>query len=481
MTGDFALADAVRRCDRLAALAQRDDRHPGLVAAVVRPDRPLWTAAVGADVTADHQFRIGSITKTFTAVLVMQLRDAGQLELRDPLSAHLEVPAHGTLTLRDLLGHTAGLQREPHGDVWDTLRMPDTGQLVAELELAEAISRPGRRWHYSNLAFALLGEVVATRYGAPWAEVLADRVLQPLGMTRTTVAPVPPAAQGYLVEPYTDRAHPEGPVDLRGFAPAGQLWSTVGDLATWADFLASGHPEVLAASTLEEMSEPVAVVERDVFTDAWGLGLQLTHRGGRAVHAGHGGAMPGFLASLQVRRADRIGAVALGNNGVGEGIFDLTHHLIEASLDADPAAGGAVADRRAGPAGVHQRARHLVGRGPALRLPLEGRRAARPAGERPGRPALVSLCRGAGQPGRAAHGVRPGGRRAAAAAPRPGRDGHRDALGDVQVHQDAADHRLTARCQGAVAVHEAACGRPSGGAGGQAQVRHVPTRADRRG
>jgi CubicO group peptidase (beta-lactamase class C family) len=336
VTGDFALADAVRRCDRLAALAQRDDRHPGLVAAVVRPDRPLWTAAVGTDVTADHQFRIGSITKTFTAVLIMQLRDAGQLELRDPLSAHLDVPAHGTLTLRDLLAHTAGLQREPHGDVWDTLRMPDTGQLVAELELAEAITRPGRRWHYSNLAFALLGQVVATRYGAPWGEVLADRVLRPLGMARTTLAPVAPAAQGYLVEPYTDLAHQEGPVDLHGFAPAGQLWSTVGDLATWATFLATGHPEVLAAGTLDEMSEPVAMVQRDVFTEAWGLGLQLTHRGGRAVHAGHGGAMPGFLASLQVRRADRVGAVALGNNGVGEGIFDLTHELIEASLDADP-------------------------------------------------------------------------------------------------------------------------------------------------
>src|ERR687890_329346 len=122
-----------------------DARVPALSVAVHRPDRSLWTCTVGASgnpahrLDADSRFRIGSVTKTFTAVLVMQARDDGLLDLDDPISRHLDVPAHGDATIRRLLSHTAGFQREPWGDVWDTLVAPDAAALLAQLDRAERV------------------------------------------------------------------------------------------------------------------------------------------------------------------------------------------------------------------------------------------------------------------------------------------------------------------------------------------------------
>ena len=151
--------------------------------AVHRADRPLWTFQVGTSgrsrrrSDAATRFRMGSVTKTFTAVLVMQCRDDGLLDLDDPVSAHLPVPAHGELTIRRLLSHTSGLQREPYGDVWDTLRTPDAEQVLADLARAERVLPTARRYHYSNLGLSLLGHLVGRLRGGTWAEVLADRIL----------------------------------------------------------------------------------------------------------------------------------------------------------------------------------------------------------------------------------------------------------------------------------------------------------------
>ncbi len=332
---------AARRCDRLVRELQAEHRVPAITAAVARADRPLWAAAVGEaspgqPVTADTVFRIGSITKTFTAVLVMQLRDEGLLDLDDPLSAHLDVPAHGELTIRRLLTHRSGLQREPYGDVWDTLQTPDTEGIVADLAHTERVLAPERRWHYSNLAYALLGAAVGQLTHGTWAEVLHDRLLRPLGLDRTSLEAVAPAATGFLVEAYSDVAHPEVPVDSAGTSPAGQLWSTAGDLARWAMFLAAPDPQILAATTLDEMCQLTTVVDNDDWQVGWGLGLMLVPRGDRITHVGHDGAMPGFLAGAYTRRSDKIAAVALGSSGTASAICGLPHTLIEVSLAADP-------------------------------------------------------------------------------------------------------------------------------------------------
>ena len=208
---------------------------PALSVALHRADRDLWTCTVGTSGNPDHpldagsRFRIGSVTKTFTAVLVMQARDDGLLDLDDPIGKHLDVPAHGDATIRRLLSHTAGFQREPHGDVWDTLLAPDADDLLAELDRAERVLPNARRFHYSNLAVAVLGQLVARLRGGTWAAVL-DR--PDPGAARAWPRPPSTAAAeavvGYLVDAYSDAARPEPQFDLGGVAPAAQLWSTAG-------------------------------------------------------------------------------------------------------------------------------------------------------------------------------------------------------------------------------------------------------------
>jgi CubicO group peptidase (beta-lactamase class C family) len=361
-----AVTQVSQRLERMTRQVQAEARVPALSVALHRADRPLWTFTVGGTgdgtrLGADTRFRIGSVTKTFTAVLVMQCRDDGLLDLDDPIGRHLAVPAHGELTVRRLLSHTAGLQREPHGDVWDTLRPPGTDKLIADLVSAERVLPPARRFHYSNLALALLGHAVGRLRGGAWADVLADRVLSPLGLSATGVAPGPAAATGFLVDAYSDHARPEPATDFGAVAPAAQLWSTGSDMARWAAFLADPAAvdpagAVLRPATLDEMRWPLTVTDEALWSVGFGLGLILLPQPGpapdgsgsgpdpgqRVLHVGHDGAMPGFLASVYGRRggagtAGAMGCAVLGSSGTAAEIFDLPHRLLAAAAQDDPA------------------------------------------------------------------------------------------------------------------------------------------------
>src|SRR4051812_30806840 len=338
------VSGAVGRLERMVRRTQAQARVPGLSVAVHRADRALWTLQVGGSgravepLDAGTRFRIGSVTKTFTAVLVMQCRDDGLLGLDDPIGAHLDVPRHGGLTVRRLPAPPAGLQREPHGDVWDTLLAPDERQLLDDLAHAERVLPPGRRYHYSNLGMALLGQAVGRLRGGTWAEVLAEKVLTPLGLTSVSPDGHPRGAVGYLVDAYSDHARPEPPTDFRGAGPAAQLWGTAADLARWAAFLvdpAGVDPagKVLAPATLDEMRWPLTTTDETAWAAAFGLGLQLIPQpapqaGDRVVHVGHDGAMPGFLAGVYGRRGAEdtpraFGAAVLASSGTASAILNL--------------------------------------------------------------------------------------------------------------------------------------------------------------
>jgi CubicO group peptidase (beta-lactamase class C family) len=332
-----------QRYERLVRRTQADARIPALSAALHRADRPLWTLQVGGGGT---RFRIGSVTKTFTAVLVLQCRDDGLLDLDDPIGAHLDLPAHGELPIRRLLSHTAGLQREPYGDVWDTLDAPDVHRLLVDLSRAERVLPQARRYHYSNLGFALLGQLVGRVRRSGWQEVLRARVLEPMGLAATTVEPGDSAATGYLVDAYSDHARPEPPADFGGVGPAAQLWSTAADMARWAAFLADPaavDPSgvVLRAATLDEMRWPLTVTEEALWSIGFGLGLILVPQGDRVVHVGHDGAMPGFLAGVYGRRGGSApracGVAVLGSSGTASALLDLPHALLSAAAEHDPA------------------------------------------------------------------------------------------------------------------------------------------------
>ena len=337
-------AEVARGLDLMVAERQREWRTPGLASTVVRGGSPVWRGFVGATVvdrpealpTPETQFRMGSITKTFTAVLVMQCRDDGLVDLDDRLEQHIPGTRHGALTIRRMLAHLSGLQREPVGEVWERPEGPSLGELLAGVDDAEAVLPPGRRHHYSNLAYALLGEVVARLRHDTWEGVLQQRVLAPLGMASTTPRRRAPYAQGYLSDPYADRLLPEPEFPGNAFAPAAELWSTVDDLGRWASFIADPPAEVLSADTLEEMCHPQVVYDLDAWTLAWGLGFML-HRRGERVLVGHDGAMPGFLAGLAVRRPEKVGSVVLVNSSAGADpgglAVDLALRVVEDDAD----------------------------------------------------------------------------------------------------------------------------------------------------
>jgi CubicO group peptidase (beta-lactamase class C family) len=333
---------SVAELSRLVREAQSEQRIPSISAAAVGNGEVVWDEALGlADVegkveaTPDTQYRVGSITKTFTAAAVMQLRDAGELELDDPLSQHIPEAAHGDSTLRRLLTHLSGLQREMPGYVWETLEFPDREGLVAGLAEAEQVLRAGARWHYSNLAFALLGEVVARRSGLDYEDYVRDRLLEPVGLARTSFEQTLPAANAYLVDPYADAVRPEQNVINGAFAAAGSLWSTTGDLARWGRFLVEGADGVLAEATVEEMRRFQSMADLEEWKLGWGLGVALMRENDR-IFIGHGGAMPGFLAGLAISPKERSGAVVLVNSGAGVKIEELLRKLAVKAAEAYP-------------------------------------------------------------------------------------------------------------------------------------------------
>ncbi len=298
--------------DALASL-QAAGRLPSVSAAVARGGTPVWQGCVSVlpdrEVTSASSYRIGSITKTLTAVLVMQLRDEGRLALDDPIGRFVPT-GYADATVHDLLAHTAGLQSEPAGAWWERVDGGTVDELLAANDGSGRVAAAGEGYHYSNLGFALLGEAVARLRGASWWEVVQQRLLAPLGMGATSYHPPADHAPGRSVDHFAHTLWAEPHSDTRAMAPAGQLWSTVGDLLRWADFLATGHPDVLAPATLAEMAE------RATPTEAYGLGLRVLSVDGRTL-VGHTGSMPGFMASLFVDRSTRDAVVALTDATTG--------------------------------------------------------------------------------------------------------------------------------------------------------------------
>jgi CubicO group peptidase (beta-lactamase class C family) len=329
---------APERFRRLVLEAQSEGRLPSISAAAFRGGEVVWDDAVGladvdrrTDATTDTQYAVASITKTFTAASMLQLRDAGRLDLEDPLSRHIPEAVHGTPTLRRLLSHASGLQREPPGEVWETLRFPDEQELLTSLEEAEQVLPPSAAWHYSNLAYALLGHVVSRVSGTPFQDYVRERLLSPLGLERTTWGPGDGAALPYFVEPYSDAVQREPVLEVGGKGGESGLYSTVGDLARWGSFLADPDESVLAPASVAEMHDLQIMAEPD-WTLGWGLGIELWRRGER-VYGGHTGGFPGFLSIMLYSRRDKTGAVLLTNSSTWPKLSASGLDLAEAALE----------------------------------------------------------------------------------------------------------------------------------------------------
>jgi CubicO group peptidase (beta-lactamase class C family) len=337
-----------RLLDARLARDQADERLPSVIAGLARDGELVWTGGRG-DVDghrpdADTQYRAGSITKTFVALCVMRLRDSGQLSLSDQLGEHLDVAGLGAssavaaMTIGQLLSHSAGLRAETAGPWWERTPGSSLSDLAAA-SLGDDASRfrAGRRHHYSNVGYALLGALLAAKHGQGWYEVISRELLTPLGMTRTTQRPQAPHATGYAVHPYADVLLAEPEHDAGAMAPAGQLWTTVTDLARFARLLSGQVDGIIAPETLAEMREPVVIAEAagQPWTSAYGLGLQLWNAEGRGRY-GHTGSMPGFFAVIGITDAPGADTVILACNSTTGPSMSLGPDLFKILADEEP-------------------------------------------------------------------------------------------------------------------------------------------------
>jgi CubicO group peptidase (beta-lactamase class C family) len=357
------LPTTARRLEVELASSQHQGRLPSVVGGVVRDGKLAWAGARGRTVRhgeearpdADTQYKIGSVTKTMTAALVLLARERGELALDDPVRRFLPEGPFPDADLRSLLAHTAGISAEPAGSWWERSPGQDAAQLAATHADAERVLEPRAMFHYSNLGYGVLGRVVEAVTGCSWREALQEQLLDPLAMSRTTYQFAPPHAEGFAVHHLTGELTVEPLPDTGAMAPAGQLWSTVTDQARWLTALVDPDRSVLSEASLRAMRTPQGgLPDTEGVGSTYALGLQVLAARGRTL-VGHGGSMPGFVCGVWVDPASRVGAVVLANAGYG--LDDLSVRLVHEVLDAEPP----LAPEWLPPAAVAADLRELVG------------------------------------------------------------------------------------------------------------------------
>lgn len=334
--------------------------QPGISVGGVYDQKLIWARGFGyADVekkvaaTPATIYRMASVTKTFTATAIMQLRDAGKLSLDDPVVKHLpwfkiksafaDAPV---ITIRHLLTHTSGLPREAAFPYWMDANFPTIEQIKETLPNQEAAFAPETRWKYSNLALALAGEIVAVVSGSPYDVYVQKHILEPLGMSSSTML-FPEAHRSRLAVGY-GRRMPEGPrevrpyMDCKGITPAANLSSTVEDLARYLAFEMSdgkvNGKAILKSSSLREMHRVHWL--RPDWRGGAGIGFAINRTNDRTT-VGHGGSLAGYRTQISFSPDEKLGVIVLTNSDDGNPGFYVTqifNALAPALKKAMPAA-----------------------------------------------------------------------------------------------------------------------------------------------
>ena len=323
---------------------------PEIAVGIVAEGELAWFLGAGwADLDSgtrpsEHSLaRVASVTKTFTATAVLQLRDRGLLSLDDPLDAHLpefaQVRERGgrrrEVTIRALLTHRSGLVTKSPPTSWDQPSFPGMTEILAALPETAVVVPANTTWKYSNLAFALLGEVVARRSGEPYADYVQEHVVDPLGLAESAFE-LDERLQALAMTGYQPAAHEDRPemaarVSLAGLTAAGQLHTNVRDLARWITFHLGAGPasdaSVLAPATLAEAQQTLWA--QPDFLLGQGLGWRMVRVGDHVFH-NHGGSVHGFNSSVGFHVPTGIGVVVLANLWPALVARDLALELLEA-------------------------------------------------------------------------------------------------------------------------------------------------------
>lgn len=333
---------------------------PGAVFGIIIDGELVWVKTAGvretkanAPVTPDTMFRIASMTKSFTALSILKLRDEGKLSLDDPVAryvpslANLPYPTKDSpeLTIRLLLTHSEGF---PEDNPWGDRQLAQTDETMkAWMQAGIPFSTaPGTAYEYSNYGFAILGQVVTQASGRPYAEYVRDNILRPLGMTSSgfekSDVPSERIAIGYRFE---DDKWKEEPILAHGsFGAMGGLWTTARDLARYVAFHLSAFPPrdeedrgPVKRSSVREMQQawrmqPASALRATVDSplllgvSSYGYGLGSS-QDCRFTHiVGHGGGLPGYGSLMRWLPEYGVGMIAMSNltyGGFG-GLFNDT-------------------------------------------------------------------------------------------------------------------------------------------------------------
>jgi CubicO group peptidase (beta-lactamase class C family)/D-alanyl-D-alanine dipeptidase len=313
-----------------------DKQIPGLSIALVDDQQIVWAQGFGvADpkskkpATAATVYRIGSVSKLFTDIAIMQLVERGELNLDAPVSDYLPEfhprnPFGTPITLRELMSHRSGLLREPPvGNYFDPTE-PSLAATVRSLNDTELVFAPQTHTKYSNAAIAVVGYLLEQRNHQVFAAYLKHVVLDPMGMAHSSFAPDVNVAQNLAkAKMWTyDGKTFDAPTFQLGMIPAGSMYSTVTDLGNFLSVLlargktASGT--LLKPASLDEMWSPR-------FPNAggrvFGLGFVVGDMDGHRM-VGHGGAIYGFATSLNVLPDDKLGVVVTATADVANAVTD---------------------------------------------------------------------------------------------------------------------------------------------------------------
>ncbi|MFH7245790.1 MAG: serine hydrolase [Spirulina sp.] len=252
--------------------------------------------------TPQTRFRMGSLTKQFTAAAILQLQERGMLDVQAPVKTYLPDYPNDTITLHHLLTHTAGLPNlTSTPEYFDWMQRPATlGELIARFRDLPLEFEPGSQHRYSNSGYILLTQVLETVSGQSYGDYIQDNLLTPLGLDNTGYEPsaVPGLAQGYRGTMRDYQTVPvANPTAAQG---AGGLYSTVGDLVRWNQALFRGSPEdraVLSEATVAAMTAPQASLGIPGLPHlAYGYGLGIDTSASPRI--AHGGGISGFVSSL---------------------------------------------------------------------------------------------------------------------------------------------------------------------------------------
>jgi len=341
-------APVAAQLEKLITHELQDKKLPALSIALVDDQEIVWAKGFGmADpdkeipATAETVYRVGSVSKLFTDIGIMQLVERGQIDLDAPVTKYFPEfqPRNSfnkAITLRQLMSHRSGLVREPPvGNYFDDTN-PSLAQTVASLNSTELVYEPEKRIKYSNAGIGVAGFVLEKTQGKPFAKYLRQAVIEPFGLKKSAFELEPEIIKDLAkakMWSYDGREF-EAPTFQLGMAPAGSMYSTVTDLGRFMSVLFNGGKtasgQILKKETLEKMWTP-QFAEAGV-RNGFGIGFVVSELQGHR-RIGHGGAIYGFATELEALPEQKLGVAVVTTIDCANNVVErIAGHALECML-----------------------------------------------------------------------------------------------------------------------------------------------------